>query len=75
MKTVKIFYAGIPTKNNNAEKVDVLRFFHMGVTGAPETFLVNNGKIIAHYRGEVNEMIWSDVFSPIIKQENIFNVN
>ena len=47
----------------------------MGVTGAPETFLVNNGKIIAHYRGEVNEMIWSDVFSPIIKQENIFNVN
>jgi len=29
MKTVKIFYAGIPTKNNNAEKVDVLRFFHM----------------------------------------------
>ena len=47
----------------------------MGVTGAPETFLINNGKIIAHYRGEVNEMIWSDVFSPIIKQENLFNVN
>ena len=32
MKTVKVFYAGIPSKNNNAEKVDVLRFFHMGVT-------------------------------------------
>ena len=47
----------------------------MGVTGAPETFLINNGKIIAHYRGEVNEMIWSDVFSPIIKKENLFNVN
>ncbi|NCU88084.1 MAG: DsbE family thiol:disulfide interchange protein [Proteobacteria bacterium] len=45
----------------------------MGVTGAPETFLINNGKIIAHYRGEVNEMIWSDVFSPIIKKENLFN--
>ena len=37
MKTVKIFYAGIPTKNNNSEKVDVLRFFHMGVTGAQST--------------------------------------
>ena len=47
----------------------------MGVTGAPETFLINNGKIIAHYRGEVNEMIWSDVFSPIIKKENLFNDN
>ena len=47
----------------------------MGVTGAPETFLINNGKIIAHYRGEINEMIWSDVFSPIIKKENLFNDN
>ena len=47
----------------------------MGVTGAPETFLISNRKIIAHYRGEVNEMIWSDVFSPIIKKENLFNDN
>lgn len=47
----------------------------LGVTGAPETFLLNDGKIIAHYRGEVNEMIWGDVFKPIIKKENLFNVN
>jgi cytochrome c biogenesis protein CcmG/thiol:disulfide interchange protein DsbE len=47
----------------------------LGVTGAPETFLLNDGKIIAHYRGEVNEMIWDDVFKPIIKKENLFNVN
>ena len=47
----------------------------MGVTGAPETFLVKDGQIIAHYRGEVNDMIWGDVFTPIIKKENIFNVN
>ena len=47
----------------------------LGVTGAPETFLLNDGKIIAHYRGEVNDMIWEDVFKPIIKKENLFNVN
>ena len=47
----------------------------MGVTGAPETFLVKDGQIIAHYRGEVNDMIWGDVFTPIIKKENIFNAN
>lgn len=37
MKTVKVFYAGIPSKNNNPEKVDVLRFFHMGVPGNQST--------------------------------------
>ena len=37
MKTVKVFYAGIPAKNNNPEKVDVLRFFHMGVPGGQST--------------------------------------
>lgn len=37
MKTVKIFYAGIPTKNTNPEKRDVLRFFHMGVPGGQST--------------------------------------
>lgn len=31
MKTVKVFYAGIPSKNTNPEKEDVLRYFHMGV--------------------------------------------
>ena len=37
MKTVKIFYAGIPSKNTNPEKRDVLRFFHMGVPGGWST--------------------------------------
>ena len=45
----------------------------MGVTGAPETFLIHNGKIIVHYRGEVNKMIWNDVFIPTINKEDIFN--
>ena len=40
-----------------------------------ETFLLNDGKIIVHYRGEVNDMIWDDVFMPIIKKENLFDAN
>ena len=43
----------------------------MGVTGAPETFLISNGKVIAHYRGEVNQMIWEDVFIKTIKDSEI----
>ena len=45
----------------------------MGVTGAPETFLLHNGNVIAQYRGEVNKMIWNDVFMPIVEKEEIFN--
>ena len=44
----------------------------LGVTGAPETFLVSNGKIIAHYQGEINESIWSQVFIPVIKEKELF---
>ena len=44
----------------------------LGVTGAPETFLVQNGKIIAHYQGEINESIWNEVFSPIIEEKELF---
>ena len=44
----------------------------MGVTGAPETFLVNNGKIVAHYQGEINASIWNQVFAPIIKEKEMF---
>ena len=44
----------------------------LGVTGAPETFLVSNGKVVAHYQGEVNDVIWSNVFLPIIKEKGMF---
>jgi len=44
----------------------------LGVTGAPETFLVHNGKVVAHYQGEVNKLIWEDVFLPVIKEREIF---
>ena len=44
----------------------------LGVTGAPETLLVHNGKVVAHYQGEVNKLIWEDVFLPVIKEKEIF---
>ena len=44
----------------------------LGVTGAPETFLINDGKVVAHYQGEVNEIIWQDVFLPVINEMEMF---
>ena len=44
----------------------------LGVTGAPETFLINDGKVVAHYQGEVNDQIWNDVFLPIIEERKMF---
>ena len=44
----------------------------MGVTGAPETFLINDGKVLVRYEGEINKKIWNDVFQPIIKKNNMF---
>ena len=44
----------------------------LGVTGVPETFLISDGKVIAHYQGEVNDQIWNDVFLPIIKDRKMF---
>ena len=44
----------------------------LGVTGAPETFLIINGQVVAHYQGEVNETVWNEVFLPIIDKNEIF---
>ena len=44
----------------------------LGVTGAPETFLIIDGKIVVRYQGEVNELIWNDVFLPVIESKDIF---
>ena len=44
----------------------------LGVTGAPETFLIINGQVVAHYQGEVNEMVWNEVFVPAIESEGLF---
>ena len=44
----------------------------MGVTGAPETFLIKENIVLAHYSGEVNQDIWDKVFMPIIIENNLF---
>ena len=46
----------------------------LGVTGAPETFLIINGQVVAHYQGEVNEIVWNEVFLPIIDGEGYFKM-
>ena len=42
----------------------------LGVTGAPETFLVYKGRIISHHVGEVNQKVWSSKFLSKINQIN-----
>ena len=44
----------------------------MGVTGAPETFLIKDGVVLVHYSGEVNQAIWDSVFIPIIQENKMF---
>ena len=34
----------------------------LGVTGAPETFLIIDGEIVVHRIGEVNINVWNDKF-------------
>ena len=42
----------------------------LGVTGAPETFLVHEGRIISHHIGEVDQKVWSTKFSSKINKIN-----
>ena len=43
----------------------------LGVTGAPGILIIN-GQVVAHYQGEVNEMVWNEVFVPAIEGEGLF---
>lgn len=41
----------------------------LGVTGAPESFLVDqNGIIRVHHLGDINPRIWQQKFSPILRE-------
>ena len=42
----------------------------LGVTGAPETFLVHKGRIISHHIGEVDQKVWSAKFLSKINKIN-----
>lgn len=38
----------------------------LGVTGAPESFLVIDGKIVSHVIGELNQKKWEENFAPYL---------
>ncbi|WP_125783293.1 redoxin family protein [Pseudoalteromonas rubra] len=41
----------------------------LGVSGAPETFLIDkNGKIILHHTGDINPRVWRSKFAPAIQE-------
>ena len=41
----------------------------LGVTGAPETFLVDQqGVILVHHLGDINERVWRNKFVPILAE-------
>jgi len=43
--------------------------FDLGVTGAPETFLVDqNGIVLVHHVGDVNERVWENKFQPVYQE-------
>ena len=62
---------GNPYKENIHDYKGLLAL-DLGVTGAPETFLIISGQVVAHYQGEVNETIWKEVFLPIVDEKGIF---
>ena len=54
-------------KNGNPYDLSIFDYqgnyaLKLGVTGAPETFLISDGKIVKHRIGEINEKIWNDEF-------------
>jgi cytochrome c biogenesis protein CcmG/thiol:disulfide interchange protein DsbE len=41
----------------------------LGVTGAPETFLVDQqGVILVHHLGDLNERVWRNKFAPVLAE-------
>ena len=45
--------------------------FDLGVTGAPESFLIDpNGVIVAHHVGDINDRVWQSVFASFLNTSN-----
>ena len=47
--------------------------FDLGVTGAPETFLIVNQEIIGHIQGELNQEKWQSTLVPLINAATMAN--
>ena len=43
--------------------------FELGVTGAPESFLIIDNQVVAHIQGELNQLKWDSIFLLIINAE------
>ncbi|MEM0515353.1 redoxin family protein [Pseudoalteromonas sp. YIC-827] len=58
--------AGDPYQFNMLD-LDRQFILDLGVSGAPETFLVNGeGKVLVHHTGDVNERVWRAKFAPLL---------
>jgi len=42
--------------------------FDLGVTGAPESYLLINNKVVGHIQGEMNQIKWENIFLPLIQK-------
>tara|TARA_B100000965_G_C19399861_1_gene672785 strand:- start:5 stop:526 length:522 start_codon:yes stop_codon:yes gene_type:complete len=42
--------------------------FDLGVTGAPESFLIINNKVVGHIQGEMSQSKWETIFLPLIQK-------
>jgi len=42
--------------------------FDLGVTGAPESYLLINNKVVGHIQGEMNQAKWETIFLPLIQK-------
>ena len=44
--------------------------FDLGVTGAPESYLIVNNQVVGHIQGEMNQTKWETIFLPLIAKAN-----
>jgi len=59
---------GNPFDRNVVDSGSSLRI-DLGVTGAPETFLVDqNGMILYRHIGAIDRAVWDDTFEPLLEQ-------
>ena len=42
--------------------------FELGVTGAPESYLIVNNQILGHIQGEMDQRKWDTIFLPLIQK-------
>ena len=42
--------------------------FDLGVTGAPESYLIINNQVVGHIQGEMNQSKWETIFLPLIQK-------